>query len=241
MAPLSSIVIIESAITATISHGKKQINYLEIGVDEGLTFDKIKAEYNGIRVEKDGVDPYGEYTNNVHRMTSQVFFALNRQFWKKTYDVVFIDGCHFSPIVDEEIESSLKVLRPGGVIILDDTCPSSEISGRVTEEDIINYNRQVSYPLNQYHTTAVKGMSGFPHVNGDVWKSVAKLRMTRSDLRIFSIPSSNKTFINRGIQESLMPAIAIEDLDWQFYKDNLNTILNPIEFRDIKGHLHAGK
>ena len=117
MAPLSSIVIIESAITATISHGKKQINYLEIGVDEGLTFDKIKAEYNGIRVEKDGVDPYGEYTNNVHRMTSQVFFALNRQFWKKTYDVVFIDGCHFSPIVDEEIESSLKVLRPGGVII----------------------------------------------------------------------------------------------------------------------------
>ena len=84
-------------------------------------------------------------------------------------------------------------------------------------------------------------MSGFPHVNGDVWKSVAKLRMTRSDLRIFSIPSSNKTFINRGIQESLMPAIAIEDLDWQFYKDNLNTILNPIEFRDIKGHLHAGK
>jgi hypothetical protein len=80
-------------------------SYLEIGVDQGHTFTKIKSP------TKHAVDPYGTYAKTNYRMTSEMFFALNKIFFKNKYDVIFIDSAHFSPIVDNEIKESFKILK----------------------------------------------------------------------------------------------------------------------------------
>ncbi len=66
---------------------KAKCNYLEIGVDQGATFDHIDET-----TLKHGVDPFGECPNITHRMTSQMFFSMNSYFFKNKYDIIF---CYF--------------------------------------------------------------------------------------------------------------------------------------------------
>ena len=64
-----------------LTKNRKDISYLEIGVDQGHTFDKVE----GVTI-KHGVDPYGASKNITHRMSSQMFFAMNERFFKHKYD-----------------------------------------------------------------------------------------------------------------------------------------------------------
>ena len=75
---------------AAIKRGESSqpLRYLEIGVHKGETFQSVSSRIKEIEVIKEGVDPYGPFSH-VHRMTSQVFFAINETFWKKKYDVIF--------------------------------------------------------------------------------------------------------------------------------------------------------
>jgi predicted O-methyltransferase YrrM len=74
-----------------------------------------------------GVDPNQGVTL---RMTSDEFFAAN-QF---TFDIVFIDGLHDQ--VAKDIENSLRVLNPGGIIVMHDCNPTTKISQlRMGEEN----------------------------------------------------------------------------------------------------------
>lgn len=90
-------------------------SYLELGVDQRHTFSKINVE------KKISVD------NNSHTlptfvMTTDNFFASN----KDTFDVIFVDAYHERSQVQKDIENSLKVLNPNGVIITHDTLPLEE-------------------------------------------------------------------------------------------------------------------
>jgi predicted O-methyltransferase YrrM len=66
-----------------------------------------------------GVDPN---QGVIHSMTCDEFFATN-QF---TFDIVFIDGFHHSDQVAKE--NSLRVLNPGGIIVMHDCNPTTKIS-----------------------------------------------------------------------------------------------------------------
>ena len=67
-----------------LTEAQNGLKYLEIGVDQGATFDNIK----NVSI-KHGVDPYGSSKNITHRMSSQMFFTMNKYFFKQKYDVIF--------------------------------------------------------------------------------------------------------------------------------------------------------
>ncbi len=93
-------------------------DYLEIGVQRGETFTRIPV------ANKVGVDP-DTGSAATHHMTSDAFFDQNKQ----QFDLVFIDGLHLSEQVLRDVENSMKVLRPGGVILLHDCNPPTEGAG----------------------------------------------------------------------------------------------------------------
>ena len=200
--------------------------YLEIGVDQGRTFKKIKSEI------KHGVDPYGTY-DATHRMTSQLFFALNKLFFHHTYDVIFLDAAHLSLIVDEEIKESLKILRKGGFIVLHDTDPPTKEAAEVILDDIVSYLRNLSYPHNKSHTNSLV----WKIYNGDVWKSIARIRMSNPNVQVFTIENFCCTVLKVGKQKN-MKAVSEKKLNWSFFVKNREKILHPVPFNSLNLYLH---
>ena len=228
---------------AAIKRGESSqpLRYLEIGVHKGETFQSVSSRIKEIEVIKEGVDPYGPFSH-VHRMTSQVFFAINETFWKKKYDVIFLDALHFSPILDQEIGESLKILNEHGVLILDDTVPEKESSGSVEATSMVEWQKNLSYPLFKDYDPICeeasykyfKNFPGYPEVNGDCWKSVARIRMTRPDLKVGSIlpPARGCTLIVRGSQ-TLLASTPADQMDWDYFLNNHSNILQPTSVEDV--------
>lgn len=133
-------------------------SYLEIGLDTGENFKKIKCD------SKESVDPfikddhingydlnYGEdIPENIkslltYRMTSDDFFKI----CIKKYDIIFIDGLHLQEQVGKDIINSLKVLNKNGIIVVHDCLPENESMQIVPRQQ-----------------------AGW---NGDVWKTIYEL------------------------------------------------------------------
>ena len=212
------------------------LRYLEVGVHKGDTLKAVSSNIQGVEVIKEGVDPYGPF-GEVHRMTSQIFFAVNEAFWKKTYDVIFLDALHFSLILNQEIDESLKILNKNGVLILDDTMPKSEASGSIEEASLVGFQKNVSYPLFKEYDPMdpeasykyFKDFPGYPEVNGDCWKSVARLRTTRPDLKVGSFRLGDGRGCTLAVWEPqtlLEEFIEPDQMDWSYFKANENAILN---------------
>ena len=208
-----------------LSTYKQTTSYLEIGVDQGRTFKKIESEI------KHGVDPYGTF-DATYRITSEMFFALNRMFMHHTYDVIFIDASHFSLIVDREIEEGFKILNKGGYIVLHDTNPLTREAQEVVLENQVGYLRSLAYPHNQSHTDSLCGKT----YNGDVWKSVANIRMNNPNIVVFTVENFCCTVLKKGKQKNLIKRISPEKLDWDFFVKNRKKILNVIPFSDIDNY-----
>lgn len=85
-------------------------SYLEIGTRFNDCLSKIQAPC------KVGVDPC---TGGTHRLTSDEYFATCR----RTFDVILIDGLHYSEQVLKDVHNSLRHLNPGGVIVMHDCRP----------------------------------------------------------------------------------------------------------------------
>lgn len=116
-------------------------SYLEIGYYKGWSFDQVKCydktavDPNPSKTTYQETLPYGKideewsmdeagvaalnYSYKVIKLTSDDFFSKS----KKTYDIIFIDGLHESEQVYKDIINSLKVLNPGGTIVMHDCNP----------------------------------------------------------------------------------------------------------------------
>lgn len=210
-----------------LSTFKTPTSYLEIGVDQGRTFTKIVSN------SKHSVDPYGTY-DATYRMTSEMFFALNKLFMHHTYDVIFIDASHLSLIVDREIEESFKILNKGGYVVLHDTDPLTREAQEIVLEDQLRYLRSLAYPHKRSHTNSLNGKT----YNGDVWKSVARIRMYHSDIEIFTIENFCCSVLKKGRQKKLMKAIHNKKLNWKYFVKNRKKILNVMEFTEIDKYLN---
>lgn len=89
--------------------------YLEIGVDKGINFKRVKAK------RKTSVDPNATYDVD-YPMSSNAFFE---QLPKDTmYDLIFIDGLHTAEQVKLDISNALKYLSPNGFIVVHDCSPT---------------------------------------------------------------------------------------------------------------------
>tara|TARA_Y100000114_G_scaffold58917_1_gene53889 strand:- start:670 stop:1365 length:696 start_codon:yes stop_codon:yes gene_type:complete len=212
------------------------IDYLEIGVDTGYTFNQINAKN-----KKHGVDPYGACPCITHRMPSMVFFALNKREYKNKYDVIFIDGCHISDIIVAEIEESLKILKPGGSIVLHDTEPPNEGAQNVLPEDYEHFYESMIKNNNHFHEQIIDTpITGY---NGDSWKAVAYVRSNHPELTTFTVESSVCSVIldkkRDDFEQNEAPesGLDIDDLTYTDLEKNYNCFLNPVTFDFFRDNL----
>lgn len=90
-------------------------HYLEIGCFHNDTFNQMQGFDTKV-----GVDPN---SGGTLRMTSDAFFA---QYDAPPFDLVFIDGLHYSEQVLRDVFNALAVVQPGATIILHDCLPMCE-------------------------------------------------------------------------------------------------------------------
>jgi len=174
-------------INNLISQNKYKF-YLEIGCDDNWCFDRIVVDH------KVGVDPE---KGGTLRMTSDDFFSQNTEM----FDIIFVDGLHHADQVYKDIENSVKILNPGGVILVHDVNPLDE------------------------------GMQIVPRIQiawtGDVWKAWVKLRQTRSDLNMYVVIPDQELVglgvIRPGYQEILK---VTEELTYENFTKNRTKWLN---------------
>ena len=176
------------------------VDYLEIGVAFGKCVRNVKVK------NKDAVDPVVEANVRCpeinYEMTSNEFFALEK-IQNKKYDVIFIDGLHETTQVDIDIQNSLKHLNEGGFILLHDCNPVSYESQLVPRQ-----------------ATAW---------NGNVWKSIVKLRCSDVDLDINVVDTDYGVgVISKGKNKKIDKFTLDECLDWNTFSDNKKYILNLI-------------
>lgn len=107
-----SVTLKRTDVIKTLSELNRYTNYLEIGCQNDTNFAKVPF------ANKIGVDPSAGGT---HRMTSDAFFADNKQM----FDIVFIDGMHSYEQVRKDVYNSLKFLNVGGTIVMHDLLPTS--------------------------------------------------------------------------------------------------------------------
>ena len=156
--------------------------YLEIGTSHGECFLKIIAP------NKIAVDPvtninwlkrifYGARNisnlgSRYIQLTSDQFFIKEKHFLEKHgLDVVFIDGLHTYEQSLKDVQNVLKYLNPRGVVVMHDCNPVDE------------YSAMPGYSLDEVRSHNLDNWVG--EWCGDVWKTIANLRSTRSDLNIF--------------------------------------------------------
>ena len=166
--------------------------YLEIGIEHGYTFSKIKTS------KKIGVDPSSVCISpEIIRKTSDDFFKSNT----KTFDVIFIDGMHQVEYVLRDFNNSVNALSVNGVIFLDDIVP-------------INKQEQEKIPLNYYHEDTILKYNNCAWT-GDVWKFLLYLISNYSkqiEIQIYKSPNyrgvAKITLLNKIIiSESEVPQI----------------------------------
>ncbi len=141
---------------------KPDAKYLEIGVEYGQTFlqTHFKNEY------KTGVDPDPKFpvANKEFKFescTSDDFFKTLVE--SKTldnenkYDVIFIDGMHQTEYFLRDFNNSVKVLKNGGSIFIDDILP-------------LTFNEQLKIPRKHYYENGI--LKYGEEWTGDIWKVV---------------------------------------------------------------------
>jgi hypothetical protein len=184
------------------------INYLEIGVNDGLCIRQIIAEH------KDGVDPYpgseigGAIVPEInYPISSDDFFELIKNVDIK-YDMVFIDGLHHSDQVDKDIQNALNHITDDGFIILHDCNP-------------LVYEMQI--------VPRVTGLW-----NGDVWKSITKLRCTEPNLEVMVVDMDwGVGVVKKGKQIVYDKAPLSECLTWEYFDEHRVELNNLITVEDF--------
>lgn len=185
------------------------INYLEIGVNNAECIRKIKAHH------KDGVDPFpgsevggGNYPEINYPISSDEFFALIHDHKDIKYDIIFIDGLHHSSQVDKDIANSLNHLTENGTIILHDCNPP------------------------EYELQLVPRVTGY--WNGDVWKSIAKLRCTNHDVKLNVVDTDwGVGILQKGIQNLYNAESLDKVLDYYYFDQHREEILNLISVEEF--------
>ena len=162
-------------------------SYLEIGLGDGVNFRNVNC------LNKTGVDPEWSGTWNVFGETSNQYFE---NLVAGKFDLIFIDGLHYSDQVEKDIVNAYKCLNKGGVILVHDCNPWEKQIQRVPRE-----------------TTAW---------TGDVWKAVfgfideygekIKTEYIEERAGIFAIWKTGRFKVTEGFNKP--------ELDWGYFVAN---------------------
>ncbi|WP_420422344.1 class I SAM-dependent methyltransferase [Simkania sp.] len=138
-----------------------------------------------------------------YHMTSDEFFAR----YSNKYDIVFIDGLHLCDQVIRDVVNSLASLNEGGMIVMHDCLP-------------VTFENQVPY--------VIQGAW-----NGDVWKAAAHIRMHMPDVYFCVLDMDwGCGIVNPSFGQETYPYVPFNDLDWNFYVENRDSLLNVKKVED---------
>ena len=132
------------------------------------------------------------------------FVGTSDQFFAQNtehFDIVFIDGDHRCEQVERDVENALHILNPNGVIVCHDCLPKREEDAH---RDTGN--------------------------NQDSWKTIAKFRTTRVDLKICVINTDEGcAIITRGDGTPLyVPDTGVDIYTWSYYWSHRKEMLNVV-------------
>ena len=171
-------------------------SYLEIGTFKDELFAKIMCK------KKIGVDPY---SGGNTRMSSDDFFLQNNE----KFDCVFIDGLHHYNQVIKDINNSLKVLNPKGIILIHDCLPKSLDAQAIPRTEAT--------------------------WNGDVWKAFVSKRVS-NDLDCYTCYADQGigVIFKRSNRNPLDLKINnFKKLNYSDYFKNYKIYMNIIEFDEL--------
>lgn len=158
---------------------------------------------------KEGVDPA---VNCTHQTTSDRFFLETQDSW----DLIFVDGDHEEDQTDRDVRNSLEHLRPNGTIALHDCNPPSA--------------------WHQRSKIVVQGREAWM---GQVWKSLAKLRIGRPELAVCTVNLDQGIGIVRRGKQKCFQIPAGFALDYGHLALHREELLNLIPVSALEGWLNA--
>jgi predicted O-methyltransferase YrrM len=71
---------------------------------------------------------------DVRKITSDEFFKTNT----KTFNFIYIDGCHECDFINRDMENSFAALEPGGIMWMDDYCGGDGIQMKRTMDAFLD-------------------------------------------------------------------------------------------------------
>lgn len=162
------------------------------------------AKVNLPEENKVAVDPAPRNKCNFVGTSDEYFAQLDPS---TKFDLIFIDGLHLSEQVLKDIDNSLKHLNENGAILCHDCLPPSE-----------------KHQVREDH--------GGPW-NGDVWKAIAQLRVTREDLSIKTINTDwGCCLIERGFNKKYIP-LTKDYLTYDYFKQHVKEMMNVVTTNEI--------
>lgn len=213
-------VVNRTTIIQNLINTRNYKNYLEIGVQSGVNFFQISADY------KVAVDPCftmeGEKrsvnsSDHFYELTSDDFFNSDNPVTsgEKLLDIAFIDGMHTFEQSREDVLNTLKYLKDDGIIIMHDCYPQNEAAAHPDMD------------------TAIRMASFVGAWNGDVYKTIIWFRSNRSDLDVYTLDTDNGLGIITKKALSNTPLDYSEDrIKSMTYKDFID--LDPVKLLGLK-------
>ena len=206
-------------IIQEIINSIKAKTYLEIGVQNGSTFLRIRAPKKiaidpSIKISMKAKSFFLIYNpknlfNHYFEITSDDFFLNYKEVLSENkIDVAFIDGLHTFEQSLKDILNCLEYLNEKGIIVMHDCSPRSETIGSavMSREEAFN-----------------------PDWSGDVWKTIAYLRNNRNDLNVFVLNCDyGLGIITRGKPEYLLDYSPeeLKNLNYEDFQKDRVKILN---------------
>lgn len=176
-------------------------NYLEIGCDSDATFSFLKPKFKmavGVNYVSGGT----------LKMSSDDYF---KSVDLPQFDLIFIDGLHLYKQVIKEIQSSLKILSPSGMIVIHDCKPRDEKEACPIQ------------PLS-------------PQLwNGDVWKAALWARCQPDlDCATLNADWGSMVIMKRPNSDPILDEVLLEKLTWDDYVKHQNKWLRSLSFANLK-------
>lgn len=171
--------------------------YLEIGLGEGRTIERVQADARW------GVDPAPRFSLTALPDGVRIFTGTSDEFFRaavpaQPFGVIYIDGLHHFEQTYRDLLNSLCHVAPGGSILIDDTVPCDEVSGIPDQAQSLRRRAEL-------------GLAGTPW-HGDVWKVVLAIATRHPDLEFRTMIGSGnpQTLVWRAPGVPLTPAPAAD-------------------------------
>ena len=194
-------------------------SYLEIGCDDGVSFQAI-ANLANLRFQAIDrvvcVDP-SETAIATHQLTSDAYFSQLLQFdgnnlpTLELFDCVFVDGLHEANQAFRDFMNSWRVLKPGGIVLMHDMAPVHEYTAAYPQHEKVQHFN--------WH--------------GDVWKVVVALRLL-PDAEVvtvdidYGIAAVRKRPNRHPLSDAWKQYLGVNPLsmlEWKHYRDHKEELM----------------